>query len=240
MQLRTSQKQMSESFWTITLLTLSGGFQDAYTYFSRGKVFANAQTGNLVLMTARLVDGDFSGFFHYLFPVLSFCLGIVVAGEVHHHFKHSRFHWRQSILLVEIFLLFITPLIRLDPLANCLVSFSCAMQVQSFRKVHGFPFASTMCIGNLRNSVDHMLLYFQTHDQQEIRISSAYLRIIIFFIIGSGLGKIFCDWLGLQALWISCLLLFGALLIMFHDPKALSRQTVSQIDGEEDLLKREQ
>lgn len=82
MQIRTSQKQMSESFWTITFLTLSGGFQDAYTYFSRGKVFANAQTGNMVLMAANVVNGDISGFLRYLFPVLAFSLGIICASLI--------------------------------------------------------------------------------------------------------------------------------------------------------------
>lgn len=41
-----SQKytQMSETFVNAIFLTLSGGFQDAYTYCCRGEVFANAQT----------------------------------------------------------------------------------------------------------------------------------------------------------------------------------------------------
>ncbi|MFR8333575.1 MAG: YoaK family protein [Oscillospiraceae bacterium] len=42
--------QMSESFLTAVFLSLSGGLQDAYTYLFRGKVFANAQTGNIVLL----------------------------------------------------------------------------------------------------------------------------------------------------------------------------------------------
>ena len=33
--------QMSENFITAGFLTLSGGFQDAYTYCLRGEVFAN-------------------------------------------------------------------------------------------------------------------------------------------------------------------------------------------------------
>ena len=41
--------QMSESFLTAVFLSLSGGQQDAYTNLFRGKVFANAQTGNIVL-----------------------------------------------------------------------------------------------------------------------------------------------------------------------------------------------
>ena len=56
--------QMSESFLTAGLLSLSGGLQDAYTYLARGEVFANAQTGNIVLMSVRL----FEGAPHRLFP----------------------------------------------------------------------------------------------------------------------------------------------------------------------------
>lgn len=42
--------QTSESFRLSALLSFSGGLQDAYTYNMRDKVFANAQTGNVVLM----------------------------------------------------------------------------------------------------------------------------------------------------------------------------------------------
>ena len=45
-----SEKQMSEAFINSIFLALSGGFQDAYTYNTRDKVFSNAQTGNVVLM----------------------------------------------------------------------------------------------------------------------------------------------------------------------------------------------
>lgn len=39
-------------------IILSGGFQDAYTYCCRGSVFANAQTGNIVLLSAALFRGE--------------------------------------------------------------------------------------------------------------------------------------------------------------------------------------
>ena len=50
--------QMSEAFCTAMFLSLSGGLQDAYTYLFRGKVFANAQTGNIVLLSSNLMDGN--------------------------------------------------------------------------------------------------------------------------------------------------------------------------------------
>ena len=45
---------MSESFLTAVFLSLSGGLQDAYTYLFRGKVFANAQTGNIAVSYTHL------------------------------------------------------------------------------------------------------------------------------------------------------------------------------------------
>ena len=41
--------QMSDSFRIGAILAAVGGFLDAYTYLARGQVFANAQTGNIVL-----------------------------------------------------------------------------------------------------------------------------------------------------------------------------------------------
>ena len=99
---------MSESMLTAAFIILSGGLQDAYTYLCRGKVFANAQTGNIVLFSAYLFDGDWTHSRRYLVPVLSFMLGIFVAECIHRHFKHmERVHWRQLILLAEIVLLFL-------------------------------------------------------------------------------------------------------------------------------------
>lgn len=52
---------MSDSLLTAMFIVLSGGFQDAYTYVCRGKVFANAQTGNIVLMSTHLFDARYAG-----------------------------------------------------------------------------------------------------------------------------------------------------------------------------------
>ena len=61
----------------------------------------------------------------------------------------QRLHWRQLVVLGEVLLLFAVGFLPQSQnlLANAIVSFSCAMQVQAFRKVNGYAFASTMCIG---------------------------------------------------------------------------------------------
>ena len=49
-------KQMSETHLLGILLAVVGGFLDAYTSICRGHVFANAQTGNIVLLGVHLTN----------------------------------------------------------------------------------------------------------------------------------------------------------------------------------------
>jgi len=60
--------QMSEAFITALFLSVSGGLQDVYTYLFRGKVFANAQTGNIVLMSVHAFAGEWGEALRYLVP----------------------------------------------------------------------------------------------------------------------------------------------------------------------------
>ena len=60
-----------------------------YTYVCRDKVFANAQTGNIVLLGNHLAQMDWSGAVRYAVPILAFTAGIFVAQKVHFHFGKS-------------------------------------------------------------------------------------------------------------------------------------------------------
>ena len=100
--------QMSESFLIAGILSISGGLQDAYTYMYRGKVFANAQTGNIVLCSVKLVEGDWSAVLHYLVPLCFFALGVFTAELLRQKFQQmQRLHWRQLVVLCEFVMLFV-------------------------------------------------------------------------------------------------------------------------------------
>ena len=212
---RPNHGQMSESFYTVIFLSLSGGLQDAYTYLFRGGVFANAQTGNIVLLSVRLFEGDLRGAGHYLIPLLAFSLGILTAELVRWHFRGRMLHWRQLVVLGEIALLFLVGFLPSDLLANALVSFACAMQVQAFRKVDGYAFASTMCIGNLRSGVESLCAWGRTKNPEARRKAGRYFGVILLFAVGSGLGSLSLGWWGARAIWFSCVLLAVSFLLMF-------------------------
>ena len=209
---------MSESMLTAAFIILSGGLQDAYTYLCRGKVFANAQTGNIVLFSAYLFDGDWTHSRRYLVPVLSFMLGIFVAECIHRHFKHmERVHWRQLILLAEIVLLFLVGFLPQEgnTAANALVSFVCAMQVQTFRKVRGHAYASTMCIGNLRCAAEALGEYLRGHNRASLDAAKTYFGVILVFAAGAGLGSLVTEFTDIRAIWICCGLLLISFILMF-------------------------
>ena len=147
MLFRKLRGQMSESMLTAAFVVLSGGLQDAYTYLCRGQVFANAQTGNIVLFSAYLFEGAWDHCLRYLIPVLSFMAGIFAAECIHRRFKHmEKVHWRQLIVLAEMAILFAVGFMPqpLNTLANALVSFSCAMQLQTFRMLSSWKLLSSI------------------------------------------------------------------------------------------------
>ena len=209
--------QMSEAFRTVMFLSASGGLQDAYTYIGRGKVFANAQTGNIVLMSQSLFEGDFARFAHYFIPVLAFALGVAAAECIRLRWREAkRMHWRQLVLLTEIALLFVVGFFPAawDIGANALVSFSCAMQVQAFRKVHGYPFASTMCIGNLRSGMDSLVGFGHTRDKKLLWKGLHYFGVIFVFALGAGIGTQCVGIFGEKTIWLSCVLLLVSVCFM--------------------------
>ena len=182
---------MSESLVLSLILSFSGGFQDAYTYAVRGNVFANAQTGNIVLMSAGFMSGEWRSGLRYLLPVLAFAAGVLLAESIRRYFNGARFlHWRQSVLLFEILTMLSVGFFpkSFDIAANILVSLSCAMQVQAFRRVCGNSYASTMCIGNLRSGTERLALYFGTRDARDLAAAMEYYGIIAAFICGAVAG----------------------------------------------------
>lgn len=211
---------MSEAFIVSVFLALGGGFQDAYTYMVRDHVFANAQTGNVVLMSTHLFGGEWEAALRYLLPLLAFVAGVLVAEQVQHRFKYAvRIHWRQGILAAEIVILGLVGLMPLpmNLAANMLVSFSCAMQVQSFRKVGGNAYASTMCIGNIRSGTEALSRWARTRDAGELRRAGYYFGVILAFAVGAGAGGRLSVLWGVPTIWLADVFLLVALLLMDLD-----------------------
>ena len=108
----------------------------------------------MVLLGIHAMRGEWHTALTYLVPVAAFAAGIIVAECIRARFRDaSGIHWRQLSVLAELCILLAVAFLpqSLNMAANVSVSFVCAVQVESFRKVHGNAFATTMCTGNLRS-----------------------------------------------------------------------------------------
>ncbi|WP_312095280.1 YoaK family protein [Aminipila sp.] len=216
------ETQMSESYILGILLAVVGGYLDAYTYICRGQVFANAQTGNIVLLGLQLAQGNVSRSLHYLVPILTFFVGIFFVEFMRNKSEiNNILHWRQIILVIELIILIgvaFLPGGRLDALATVAVSFVCALQAQSFRKFNGNAYASTMCTGNLRSASEHFYRYYSLQNKTELKVTLKYLVIILFFILGAIIGCYLTKAYQIKSVLFCCLGLSAAFLLMLKRP----------------------
>lgn len=209
--------QMSERFRVGALLALAGGLLDAYTYVMRGGVFANAQTGNIVLLGVRAMEGEWGRAIHYLLPILAFAAGVIAAEFIRERLKAVRgVHWRQVSVAMEVAVLAVVAFLpaQRNGLANIGVSFVCAVQVESFRKVHGNAFATTMCTGNLRSGTERLYRFLRTGQREHLERAVQYGGVILCFIAGAALGAWCSTALGLYTAAVACVPLLAALLMM--------------------------
>ena len=184
----------------------------------RDEVFSNAQTGNVVLMSQNFMSCEWIRGLHYLFPIIAFALGVFVAERIQKRLKYvKKIHWRQIIVLMELAILFVVGLIpdSYNMAATMLVSFACSMQVQTFRKVNGYGYASTMCIGNLRSGTESLSIYMREKKPEILKKALHYYGIIFVFAIGAGIGGILSLHIGIRAIWVSSLLLAAVFTMMF-------------------------
>lgn len=190
---------------------------DAYSYICRGNVFANAQTGNILLFGVNLSTGNFSLAIRYLFPVIAFTLGIAIAEIIRHKFENNeRFHWRQFVILSEVLILFIVAFIpqSINLLANSLTSLVCGVQVQSFRRLNGGVYATTMCIGNLRTATHYFCDYCYSKEKSDIKNAFLYFIVIVIFALGAVIGNFFVVIYREKAIIISSLILLIGLIYL--------------------------
>ena len=213
--------QTSEALRVGVLLALAGGYLDAYTYLCRGGVFANAETGNMVLLGVKLAAGNWAGAAKYLPPIFAFFLGVLVAEVIRRRGKaavSSKLHWRQWVLALEIVVLAAAAFLPMggawDMAVNWAVSFVCALQVESFRRVHGKAYVTTMCTGNLRSGTELLYQFFQTRDRDILHSALRYYHVILSFIVGAAASGVLAGVLGQWSVLVACALLAVVLVVL--------------------------
>src|SRR3954470_17676719 len=74
--------ERTRTLWFALLLTLTNGFMDAHTFYVRGGVFANVQTGNVIFFAIDLSERKLAAAMAHVWPILAFVVGIWLASHI--------------------------------------------------------------------------------------------------------------------------------------------------------------
>jgi uncharacterized membrane protein YoaK (UPF0700 family) len=199
------------------LLALIGGFLDGFTYVGHGHVFANAMTGNVVLLGVYGIARSWEQSFRHLPPIAAFLLGVCVARAILLPRMRQFFRYPYvSVVAVELLLFGIIGLLpngTRDFWVTTTIAFAASMQIETFRVVNGRNYNSTFTTGNLRSFAEGVFDWVFRHNRDNARAQAADFGIIcLCFLIGATGGGFFTARWGNSALWIDFALLFFVLI----------------------------
>jgi uncharacterized membrane protein YoaK (UPF0700 family) len=198
------------------LLITAAGMLDAFTYVGYGGVFANAMTGNIVLLMVRVAKEDFAGIVPFLGPIVAYLCGVAVA----HALKEKPLRGlipspaRMSLGLEIIFLIIVAFLPKSIPdmLVVTGIAFVAAMQATAFTRIGEFAYTSVTTSANLRHFAGGLMDWLVFRKGQESRREALFfLTLCVCFIGGALIGAEATTHFGHPAVWLPVVLLTVAL-----------------------------
>jgi uncharacterized membrane protein YoaK (UPF0700 family) len=194
------------------LLAVAGGFLDGFTYVTRNHVFANAMSGNVVLLGINAIGGQWRPSLRHFLPIITFLVAIWAARSLHLPRVRERIrHPKSLVLLIEVLVLALLsciPSAVADFWITVPISFIASMQVETFRTVNGQSFNTTFVTGNLRTLSENCFDWMLGLNLPVSRnIVHDFTTICTGFLLGATLGGFLGGRFGNRALWFDVLLL---------------------------------
>lgn len=185
-QTRVGVYAPERSLLVASLLSMSGGFLDAFTWLSLG-VFASSQTGNVVFLGIDALSGQWQRALHHLLPLVAFVLGAAVA--VRSQAPLRSLVGEIGCLAAAMLLLHRIP----DEVAIPVISFGVALQSASFRQVGRWKYLSVTVTGNMLRAIDQLAA---DPDAYAARGAGTMLALCLTFLLGAAIGGCVTKWVG--------------------------------------------
>ncbi|WP_237771028.1 YoaK family protein [Lactiplantibacillus plantarum] len=186
------KNKLYETTFFGSLLTMTAGSIDAYSYLFHGGTFAGLQTGNIILLGIKLGQKDWTNSWHYIVSIMSFFVGtIIIRSFQRSNWSRTHENERHKLVLVYETILLLTIAFTSKFLANLiavtLLSLTASAELQEFRQLNGRPFTPLMMTGNVRTIAE------TTYDSVVLRKKDALQTlkdtsmILFTFVIGAAL-----------------------------------------------------
>ena len=185
------------------LLMCTSGFLDAYTYMARGGVFANAQTGNVILGAIDLSAGSWGDALRHLWPILAFAVGVALAASLKTAAdgRYARTAGPATLAASVVVLVVAATLPTSVPstLVILPITVVSAMQLELFRSIGDLSYAPIATTGNLMRLVESGHAQLRHRDETSRRALGTYLSVFAAFTSGAIAGAVATDLIGVRS-----------------------------------------
>ena len=155
MEARLYSRQRVAAIAASSLVTVAGGAMDAWVYLAHGHVFANSQTGNVVLMALSVARDDGQDAANHLPSLMAFIAGLLISRLAGDALRRAKLNSRDIRLGFECVLLSALGVIAgklPDQVVTATVGFIAAVQITSLSHIGAWTFNTGMTTGNLRGA----------------------------------------------------------------------------------------
>jgi uncharacterized membrane protein YoaK (UPF0700 family) len=205
------------------LVTAASGFLDAYTYVSRGGVFANAQTGNVIFLAIEVSRTHWRDAAQHLWPILAFVVGVSIANVIKTGRAERRVHrpirWSIAAQAAILAVVGFVPATVPNALVTVPISFIAALQIALFRNIGDLNYIAIAMTGNLMRVTEAGFAAIVDRDSAGRRAFGVYSAVIAVFVLGALAGAAATGSVGVRAAWIPAAVLAATLAIFVIDER---------------------
>ncbi|MCJ1907496.1 YoaK family protein [Planococcus ruber] len=192
--MKISHKKYAVSSTILTIIVcFLMGFIDAYTFLVQDEVFASAQTGNFVSMSAKLFSGEWQEALSHVWVIAGFAAGAFAGEAMLHRYKEKGFaKYRYFLFFQSILLLFLAIFEKRteDLIVLIALGLLAGFVLTTFRNVNETMVNNGIMTGNLRNLMGLFYQMIFRKDAEAKRHLVNLAATILIFVLGVGAGTL--------------------------------------------------
>lgn len=191
MKYKAKDYRVFEGLRVAACLTFISGYINAFTFVTQDGIFAGVQSGNVIMWAYNAAQGNWPKVINFTIPIVFFMLGQCFTYLARRWFISKNIFWHfgasvimQTMIIITVLLTPILP--SFFTMAN--LALVASLQVESFRKLRGAPYANVMMTGNVKNAA---FLLFKGFMEKNIELQKAgrnIFLIIFTFALGVALS----------------------------------------------------
>lgn len=200
--------------WSHHSMAVVGGFMGGYAILTRGDVFGNAQTANMIGLVHAIFGKDFLQFLVRLLALLVYILGTAVFVMAK---NKTGLNIKRLSLGIDLLAVVISGLIpaSVNPVLALLpVFFAMSFQWNAFPGNYGYASSTIFSTNNIKQTALAFFEYLCDKDKSRLHKMRFYLGTLLCFHGGVFVSFPAVKYFGIHGIWLNgCILFFAGILV---------------------------